>query len=224
MNMTSFIKKRVALILKDDSLRQLIQLFINGDRHFIVVAESSGYKNVDSFVSKTKPDVLIMDLQFAKGSNGIDAIVEIKKASPHCLILALSEIKRPDVVFASFRAGASSYILKKRDVHREIVASLNDLCQGGAPLSSEISKMVIKSFHVNGNSELSRRESEVLSLLSEGKTYSEIAEELLIAKETSKTHIKHIYHKLKVNSKHEAIAIGAEKRIFYNPNIRTASA
>jgi DNA-binding NarL/FixJ family response regulator len=95
-------------------------------------------------------------------SKAIVSIVKKKKTSPNCLILALTELKRADVVFEIFKAGASGYILINNDAPREILTWLKDLCQDGAPLSSEISKMVMESFHLNSNSQLSRKESEVL--------------------------------------------------------------
>ncbi len=73
-------------------------------------------------------------------------------------------------------------------------------------MSSKIARMVIDNFHVNLHSPLTKRETEILSLIAEGKTYTQISEELFISKETSKTHIKNIYSKLQVNCKSEAIA------------------
>jgi DNA-binding NarL/FixJ family response regulator len=216
----TYFSKRVALILKNDSLREILQLVIRGADQYEVVAEDATYSKLDFIVQTGKPDVVIMDLQFDKMHNGIEAIRKIKNSSIQCHILILSECRRSDMIFAAFKAGASGYIIKQREIHKEILKWLDDLCNGGAPLSSEIARIVVESFHLVSRSELTRRESEVLQLLAEGKTYSEISEDLTISKETSKAHIKNIYAKLRVNTKHEAIAKGIEKKIVYHPHTK----
>ena len=80
-------------------------------------------------------------------------------------------------------------------------------------MSSKIAKMVVNSFQKNPNSPLSSRETQVLELLSKGKSYSMIAQELFITKETAKSHIKNIYSKLQVNSKSEAIAKATKEKL-----------
>ena len=212
-------KKRVALVLKDDSSRQLIKLFIDGGQFFKVVAEMSNYFDIETFVLKAKPDILIMDLQFSEDQNGIEAILEVKRALHYCTILVISEIRKPNVVISSFKAGASSYILNSENVHHEILDFLKDLSNGGAPLSSEISRLVVRSFRSNMNPHLSRRESQVLKLMAQAKTYTEIAEDLAISSQTAKTHIKNIYRKLKVKTKKDAIESGIENEVVYNRNI-----
>ena len=80
-------------------------------------------------------------------------------------------------------------------------------------MSSKIARLVIDNFHINPNSPLTKRETEILTLISEGKTYTQISEELFISKETSKTHIKNIYSKLQVNSKSQALAKAAQEKL-----------
>ena len=80
-------------------------------------------------------------------------------------------------------------------------------------MSSKIAKMVVASFQKNPNSPLSPRETEVLELLAKGKSYSMIAQELFVTKETAKSHIKNIYSKLQVNSKSEAIAKATKEKL-----------
>lgn len=110
-----------------------------------------------------------------------------------------------ELVFEALKSGASGYITKSSN-YVELLTALEEISRGGAPMSSRIARMVIDNFHVNPNSPLTRRETEILQLISEGKTYTQISEELFISKETSKTHIKNIYSKLQVNSRAEALA------------------
>jgi DNA-binding NarL/FixJ family response regulator len=94
----------------------------------------------------------------------------------------------------------------------ELLEAIDEVENGGAPMSMKIAKMVVNSFQKNTNSPLYLRETQVLELLAQGKSYSTIGDELFITKETAKTHIKNIYSKLEVRSKAEAIAKANEKK------------
>lgn len=213
--MSDYPKKKIALILKDNNLRNVLQILTKEDGNYKVVAAYSNYNDIRSNMIKSKLDLIITDLQFDEDQNGIEIVKKIKKQFFHSKILILSDVVESDLILASIKAGASGFIVKKSGVCNEIIAKLNELCGGGAPLSSEISRIIVDSYHLY-KSGLSARETQVLQLLAKGKTCTEIAEELFIAKETSKKHIKHIYTKLKVNSKAQAIAKGVEKRIIYH--------
>jgi DNA-binding NarL/FixJ family response regulator len=117
-----------------------------------------------------------------------------------------------ELVFQALCAGASGYITKNSN-HTELLSAIKELIQGGAPMTSNIAKMVVKSFQKNPNSPISARETEVLELLAQGKSYSMIARDLFITKETAKSHIKNIYAKLQVNSKSEAIAKATREKL-----------
>ena len=91
--------------------------------------------------------------------------------------------------------------------------AIDEVKAGGSPMSSNIARMVVESFQRNQNSPLTKRETQVLELLSKGKSYSVIADELYIHKETVKSHIKNIYYKLQVNSKAAAIEIALKNKL-----------
>lgn len=210
--MPYFVKKRIALMIRDEQMRKLFQLVIDSDDQFKVVAALEDYEEVGKAMLKVKPDAVVVDLIFSETMNGIEAIRDISKTLPRCHILVFSTERNRDTIFSCFRAGASGYILKKRNSHTGVLNTLKELCDGGAPLSREVSKMVVESFHVE-KSALSEREAQVLQLMTLGKSYTEISEELLIAKETSKSHIRNIYKKLKVHDKATAIAKGRKNKI-----------
>ena len=109
-----------------------------------------------------------------------------------------------ELVFEALKAGASGYLTKSTN-YMELINSLDEIQKGGAPMSGRIAKMVIDHFHVNPNSPLTRRETEILRMVADGKTYIQISEKLFISKETAKTHIRNIYAKLLVKSKSAAI-------------------
>jgi DNA-binding NarL/FixJ family response regulator len=137
--------------------------------------------------------------------NGIKGAKVIKDKWPSTDIIMVTVYEDSDMVFEALKSGASGYITKSAN-YLELLAALEEISRGGAPMSSKIARMVIDNFHVNPNSPLTKRETEILQLISEGKTYTQISEQLFISKETSKTHIKNIYAKLQVKCKSEAIA------------------
>ena len=144
--------------------------------------------------------------------NGISGIYEIKKRMPGIEVIVNSIYEDSELVFQALCAGASGYITKNSN-HNELLDAIEEVMSGGAPMSSRIAKMVVESFQKNPNSPLSPRETEVLELLSKGKSYSLIAKDLFITKETAKSHIKNIYSKLQVNSKSEAIAKAMQEKL-----------
>lgn len=144
-----------------------------------------------------------MDIQLP-GMSGIEATKIIKERNHLIEIIMLTVHNDDEIVFEALKAGASGYIIKS-DGYLEVIDALDEIVAGGAPMSSRIAKMVINNFHANLNSPLTKRERQILQFMAKGWTYSQIAEELGIAKETSKTHIRNIYVKLKVNSKSQAI-------------------
>ncbi|MEQ8576882.1 MAG: response regulator transcription factor, partial [Fulvivirga sp.] len=179
--------------------------------NYLVVNAYDNAEDAIKNVRKDKPDVILMDLELP-GMNGIEAIGIIKKASPHIDLIVNTIYENSDLVFQALVAGASGYITKNTS-HTELLDAIEEVINGGAPMSSKIAKMVVASFQKNPNSPLSKRETEVLELLSKGKSYSMIAQELFVTKETAKSHIKNIYSKLQVNSKSEAIAKATKEKL-----------
>ncbi len=196
--------KKVLIIEDDEEIRNSFSLIVNSSDKFTVInTYGNGESAINNF-SKDQPDIVLMDIEFP-GMNGIQATKVIKDKFPHAEVVMVSVYEDSDLVFEALKAGASGYITKSAN-YMELLSALDEISRGGAPMSSRIARMVIDNFHVNPNSPLTKRETEILQLISEGKTYTQISEQLFISKETSKTHIKNIYSKLQVNSKSEAIA------------------
>jgi DNA-binding NarL/FixJ family response regulator len=136
--------------------------------------------------------------------SGIEVTRRIKERYPQTEIIIMSVYEDNDMVFNALKAGASGYITKSAN-YLELVSALEEIVRGGAPMSSRIARMVIHNFHLNPESPLTQREKEVLHLIAEGKTYTQISEQLFISRDTARTHIRNIYAKLNVNRKSEAI-------------------
>lgn len=207
----NYFRSRIVIVEDNDAVREGFSLIINSVSKYYVVA---GYDNAEDALKnlkKDKPDIVLMDLELP-GMNGIEAIAAIKKTNPNIDLIVNTIYENSDLVFQALCAGAAGYITKNTS-HSELLNAIDEVINGGAPMSSKIAKMVVSSFQKNPNSPLSNRETEVLELLSQGKSYSMIAQELFITKETAKSHIKNIYSKLQVNSKSEAIAKATKEKL-----------
>lgn len=197
-------KKRVLIVEDDEEIRNSFTLIVNSSQKFMVVNAYGNAEEALSAIHRDRPEIVLMDVELP-GMNGIHCTRQIKDKYPHIDVIMVTVYEDSELVFEALKAGAAGYITKSAN-YLELLSALEEITKGGAPMSSRIARMVIDNFHVNPNSPLTKRETEILQLIAEGKTYTQISEELFISKETSKTHIKNIYSKLQVNSKSEAIA------------------
>ena len=158
---------------------------------------------------KAMPEIVIMDIRLPDGS-GIECTARLKRLLPQTQIMIYTVHEDNDQIFEALKAGASGYLLKSA-TPTEIIASLHDIRQGGAPMSSEIARKVVQSFHTPraaGSPELATltpREEEILALLAQGYVAKEIARKLFVSYATVRTHLHHIYEKLHVGTKTEAV-------------------
>lgn len=209
--MNDIAPKRILIVEDNDAVREGFKLMINNESDYCVVGAYDTAEKAIKNLAKDNPDIVLMDLELP-GMHGIEAISEIKKLDATIAIVVNTVHENSDLVFQALCAGASGYITKNTGP-KDLLSAIGELTRGGAPMSSKIAKMVVASFQKNQNSPLSKRETEVLELLAQGKSYSMIADELFITKETAKSHIKNIYSKLQVNSKSEAIAKATQEKL-----------
>jgi DNA-binding NarL/FixJ family response regulator len=203
--MNSTFKKKVLIVEDDPEIRNSFSLIVNSSQKFYVGSAYGSCEEAIKHLNADRPDIVLMDVELPGGMNGIQGTKIIKEKQPHTEIIMVTVYEDSELVFEALKSGASGYITKSAN-YLELLTALEEIIKGGAPMSSKIARLVIDNFHVNPNSPLTKRETEILQLISEGKTYTQISEELFISKETSKTHIKNIYSKLQVKSKSEAIA------------------
>ncbi|HYG18087.1 MAG TPA: response regulator transcription factor [Ohtaekwangia sp.] len=211
MKIRTSLKKRIALVEDDSDLRNSYTLMINSAPEFGVVGAYSSCEECLKDISHAKPDIVLMDINLP-GMNGIDGIKLLKARDPFVDIIMMTVHDDSHLVFNAFKAGACGYISKNAD-YTEVLRSLSNTAKGGAHMSSKIARLVVETFHVRNNGLLARKETQVLLFLSVGKTYTQIADEMAISKETVKTHIKNIYRKLGVNRKSDAIEKGWAEHI-----------
>lgn len=156
-----------------------------------------------------RPEVLLMDINLP-GMSGIECISKLKAQMPDLRALMVTTYEDSHLIFKSLRAGASGYILKNKS-SAELLAAIQQVHEGGAPMSMRIARKVVTFFNqlpepAAEAERLSEREAQVLSGLAKGLLYKEIGLQLKISENTVRTYIKRIYEKLHVNSRTEAVA------------------
>lgn len=153
-------------------------------------------------------DVLLSDIGLP-GESGIRGISRIKKRAPKCQVMMLTVYDDAKRVFQALCNGASGYLLKQTPLQK-IKESVISLCDGGAPMSPGIARLVVEYFNPKSISDrvekLTPREEQIVTAIEEGLTNKEVAIRLDISVETVKYHIKHIYQKLEVNNRHALIS------------------
>ena len=170
------------------------------------------FLNAEEFLDKyesLQPDITIMDLDLP-GISGIEAINIVKAHYPDSKFLVLSNYNDDEKLFEALKAGAAGYLLK-RTSFEDIPSALESVHNGGAPMTPEIAKKVISYFQRHSQTgrgnfhQLTEKETIVLKLLSDGFLYKEIAEKLSVGIDAIKKHTQHIYQKLQVQTRSEAI-------------------
>ena len=202
---------RIIIIEDNEVVKDGFALLINSFSKHAVIATYTNCEEALKNLKKDKPDIVLMDIELP-GMSGIEGTRIIKKEYPDIDVLVITVHENSDLVFQALVAGASGYITKNA-THDKILDAIDEVKSGGAPMSSNIARMVVESFQRNQNSPLTKRETEVLELLSKGKSYTVIADELYIHRETVKSHIKNIYYKLQVHSKAAAIEIALKNKL-----------
>ncbi len=200
----------VVLIEDTDEIRLSLQTIINAE---------PGYSCTDTFASgndaltvlpQLQPDVVLIDIHMP-GISGIECVRLLTPRMPHTQFVMFTVYQDDDSIYEALRSGAVGYLLKKASPS-EILNAIQDVYNGGSPMSSEIARRVVRgisgSDFKNTTSRLevlTDRENEILQLLAKGFLYKEIANQLSVSHETVKKHIQNIYKKLHVQNRTEAI-------------------
>jgi DNA-binding NarL/FixJ family response regulator len=208
----SFMKDTKIVIIEDDEIfRDAFGLLVNSSSHYEVVKTYCNCEEAIEHLHEDMPQIIIMDIKLP-GMNGIEATKIIKNLAPKINILIISGNNDRRIALEAFSAGAIGFITKDAE-YIDFMEAIRQVAEGGAPMSKSISRFVVESFQTNFDSPLSEREAQVLQLLSQGKTYKEIAELLFIHPETVKSHLKNIYTKLNVHNKADAIMKAVQEKL-----------
>jgi DNA-binding NarL/FixJ family response regulator len=200
---------RVALIEDLPDMRESYRRLVEGLAGFRCICACGSGAEALRMLPGLRPDIVLMDIQMPQ-MDGIECTARLKQLLPNSLILILTVMADSNTVFRALQAGADGYLLK-RSKPEDLRAAILDVMAGGAPMTSEIARRVVASFRQqkaprNEGVHLTPREEEVLTLLSKGFANKEIADKLSVSYETVRDHLKHVYEKLHVHSRTEAVA------------------
>ncbi|NUM82077.1 response regulator transcription factor [bacterium] len=201
----------VSIVEDDKDICQSLAMLINSTLQFKCTHTYNDCTSGIAGVIKDPPDVVLMDIGLPDMS-GIEGIKKIKEKLPEMDIIVLTVHENDEYVFDALCAGACGYLVKDTPTAR-ILDAIKDVADGGAPMSTQIARMVVHSFQKKTHTLLTQRETEVLQQLCTGKSYKMIADILFISEETVRRHLKSIYKKLEVHSKSEAVAKALKEKL-----------
>ena len=198
---------RVAIVEDDEQVRENLGRLVGEAKGFECVATYGSGEQALSNLPRRLPDVVLMDINLP-GISGVECVRQLKAFAPNVHVVMLTVYDDSDRIFQALQMGASGYLLK-RSTAAEILHAIEDVHQGGAPMSSYIARKVVQSFRRQGPSEkpaenLTKRETDVLEYVSRGYANKEIADALGLSAETVRGYLKTIYSKLHVRSRTEA--------------------
>jgi DNA-binding NarL/FixJ family response regulator len=204
-------KSRIVIVDGDKTFLDVSSVVVERSGSMVVVGTYESFEDAQKKLKSDDPDTIVIGLVDTDGQS-MNALAKFKIESGASLVV-YSAIESEYAVFKALEIGISGYLLKDSTSYLELVEGLSRVSGGGVAFSESVARMIVDSFYKNTNSPLSKRETQVLSLISKGNTYAEIAETLFISKETAKTHIRNIYKTLNVTSKSEALEVATNLRI-----------
>ena len=205
---------QVAIIEDNDDFREGMFHILQGTDGFRCVGAFDSLE--DAMKRLPKADVVLMDIGLP-GASGIDGVHYVKQKYPDTQVIMLTVFDDDKNIFNAVAAGANGYILKKTPPAK-LLLGIEEAVTGGMPMTPVVARKVIEMFqkYIPAKKEdysLTTRENEILRLLIDGLNYTMIAEKLFISLDTVRNHIRHIYEKLHVHSKSQAVAKALKQSI-----------
>ena len=199
---------KIAIVEDNTVMRESFRQWINASPNFRCVFACATAEEAVAEIPRLKPDVVLMDVHLP-GESGIVCTARLKEELPDVQVIMLTVYRNQELIFQALQAGASGYLLK-RSSPNELLSAIAEVRSGGAPMTSEIARMVVEAFqkkpaNLASADGLTNRESEILALLSEGLSNKEIADRVDISYDTVRAHLRHIYEKLHVRGRTEAV-------------------
>jgi DNA-binding NarL/FixJ family response regulator len=200
----------VSIVEDDARVRASLARLVDSTPGYRCVSNHSSAEDALREIPGFTPDVVLMDINLP-GLNGVECVRKLKPSLPRTQVIMLTVYQNTDHIFKALAAGATGYLLKQTPP-AELLAAIRDVHAGGSPMSGHIARKIVQSFQetapvaIPSAEALSPREAEVLDLLAKGFLYKEIADQMKISYATVHTHIRHVYEKLHVRSRTEAVA------------------
>lgn len=198
---------RVALVEDDAGTRANLERMVTTDPMCLVVGGFRTVQEATESLVRLRPDVVLVDVNLPDGT-GVEAVRGLAPLLPNTEFVMLTIYQDGDILFNALSAGAHGYLIKPVRAE-ELLGAIHDVLEGGAPMSNVVARKIVRSFEFGPSlpppESLAPREREVLELLASGAMYKQVASELDISLNTVLTHIRRIYKKLHVNSRHAAV-------------------
>jgi DNA-binding NarL/FixJ family response regulator len=199
---------KVSIVEDNKRVRESLAIVIDGADGFSCVKTFPNAEEAIKHLPNEWPDVLLMDINLPAMA-GIECVTKLKALNPKLQVIMLTVYLESEKIFQSLVAGASGYLIK-RTSPAEVLEAINEVHRGGSPMSSEIARKVVEYVQqtkrpAGESTHFSPREHEILTCLSKGFQYKEIADTLSISVPTVRTHLRNIYEKLHVRSRTEAV-------------------
>lgn len=201
----------VAIVEDNNDIRLALEQIIESSGNYSLAGSCVNGEEALVKLPILNPRVVLMDIGLG-GISGIEVVRELKAAHPEMLFMMCTIYDEDEKIFEALSAGANGYILKKTSPAK-LLEGIKELIEGGAPMSSQIARKVVAAFQnkpavnsaISTLDVLSKRENEILEMLSTGLLYKEISDKLYISSETVRKHVYHIYEKLHVTNRIEAV-------------------
>lgn len=209
--------KRIRVLIVDDHIvvRSGLSAFMHALDDMQLIGEASNGAEALQKVGELQPDVVLMDIMMPE-MDGVEATLRIRQQYPKTQIVALTSFKDDDLVQRVVKAGAIGYLLKNATAN-ELAGAVRSAYAGQPALSPEATQSLIRMSRGTNQTpdakSLTAREKEVLSLLVQGLSNTEIAEKLVISPSTAKFHVSSLFSKLGVTSRTEAVALAIKHRL-----------
>ena len=205
---------RIMIFEDNDRLRESLAFLLRSTEGYEVTGDYNNCMEADMLMRVYYPDIVLMDIDMP-GVNGIEGVKKIKETRPETSVIMYTVFEDDEKLFRCLCAGANGYLLKKTPPQK-LFEAIQEVLNGGAPMSPSIARKVLGSFQIRpeiNKYQLSPREIEVLQWLIKGYSIKIIASEMNLAFDTIRSHLKNIYQKLHVNCGKEAIAKALNERI-----------
>src|SRR2546423_5747307 len=206
----------VAVVEDERKFREAVTMLIEGTEGFRCCGSYRSMEEALEKIERDLPDVVLMDIGLP-GMSGIEGTRRLRERFPKLILLAHTVYDDDERIFDALCAGASGYLLKKTPPAK-LLEGLKEAVDGGSPMSPEVARRVIALFRdirppERADYELTPHETRLLKLLVEGHNYKTAALELRVSINTVSFHMRHIYEKLQVHSKSEAVAKALRDRL-----------
>ena len=201
---------KVSIIKDEAGLRNSLAVLISGSPGFRLVSVHADAEHALEHMPLATPNVALVGIDLPKMS-GIECVRRLKATCPKLQLMMLTVYDECQKILESLKAGASGYLLMRSTPPAKILEAIKEVFHGGAPMSAEVARLVVNTFHENkptqpATEKLTRREEDVLRQIVQGARTKEVADTLKIAVPTVQTHLQHIYEKLHARSRSEAVA------------------